>query len=297
VKFVIVGLGSIGKRHQQNLQKLGQITVPCHRNDNLSKILRQENPDGVLICNPTSQHLSPALTAAKLGLPVFVEKPLSHNLDGVDQLLLLVKQKKLILQVGYDLRFEPNLQHIKKQLDDLEIGKPLQAKIVCASYLPDWRPGTDYRKSYSAKQDLGGGVLLDLSHEIDYADWFFGKAKSVEAKIQWSPELEIETEAFADLIIKFESGTVAEIHLDYLSKEYIRNCEIIGEKGKLSWNFAKIRASGWNTNEMYIKEIKNFIGAIQGKEKTLVTGEAGKQVLLIVAAAHKSSLEKRIIEL
>ncbi|MFC1626952.1 Gfo/Idh/MocA family protein [Patescibacteria group bacterium] len=297
MRFIIIGLGSIGKRHKKNLLSLGHEVIPCHRDDNLEKLLSKNKSDGALICNPTSLHIKTAITTAKAGVNIFLEKPISHNLKGVDELLKLVKKKNLVLMVGYNLRFEPNLAKIKDQLDQQFIGKVKSAKIFVGSYLPDWHLDEDYRQSYSAKKSLGGGVLLDLSHEIDYAIWLFGRAKTIKAKVEVVPKLEIETEGLAELKVKFKSGVTADIHLDYVSRKYKRNLKITGEKGYLQWDYAAIKDSGWDKDEMYIKEVENFIQAVKGKEKPLVTGEEAKHVLEIVEAAKKSSKTGKVIVL
>jgi predicted dehydrogenase len=295
VKFVIVGLGSIGKRHQKNLNFLGHTTVICHKNDSLKLILDESQPDGVFICNPTSQHLATAMTVATAGYSMLLEKPISHNLEGIDELIQVVKQKDLVVQVGYNFRFEPELVSLKHKM--AQIGQIKAVKIISSSYLPDWRPGTDYRQNYAAKKELGGGVLLDLSHEIDYAVWLFGKVKQVSAKLQKSEELDIETEAVADLTLEHESKVTSQVHLDYVTKGYIRNCQITGEKGKLRWDFAKIKNSDWDINEMYVDEVKHFIEAIMGKVKPMPTLEEGKHVLEICEASRKSSKTEKIVEL
>jgi len=293
MKFAIVGLGSIGKRHKKNLELLGHQIIPCHRNDNLEKLLKPEKADGVLVCNPTALHIPTALVAVEIGCHIFIEKPISHNLDGVDKLLKLVKNKKLVLQVGHEMRLHPGIIKLKQQLDKKVIGKVYSARIEAGQYLPDWRPGQDYKKSYSAKKELGGGVLLDLSHEIDYAVWFFGRAKKVLAMIKKVPELEIETEALVEMLIEFKSGVIAEIHLDYLQRQYRRSCQIIGSQGNLFWEDKP--AKNFDPNQPYVEEIKNFVAAIKGEEKPKGNGEENKHVLEIIMAAKKSAkLEKTI---
>lgn len=295
MKFVIVGLGSIGKRHQKNLQMLGHETIECHRGDDLKQLLDQNKPDGVLICNPTSMHLPITMMVVKSGYPIFIEKPVSHNLKGVDELIQEVHQQNLVAQVGYNFRFEPELISLKQKI--IRIGQIKSVKIISSSYLPDWRPETDYRQNYTAKKEMGGGVLLDLSHEIDYAVWLFGKVKNLSAKLQKSERLDIETEAVADLALKHESDITSQIHLDYVTKGYIRNCQITGEKGNLRWDFAKIKNSGWDVNEMYVDEVKHFIRAVKNEVKPMPTIEEGKHVIEICEAAIESSNSDRIIEL
>ncbi|MDZ7587018.1 MAG: Gfo/Idh/MocA family oxidoreductase [Patescibacteria group bacterium] len=262
MKLVIIGLGSIGKKHKQNLELLGHEIVPSF-----------ENVDGALVCNPTALHLETALKFTNLKMPVFIEKPLSHNLNGLDQL-------KGNILVGYCLRFNESLRKFKNNIPQKGIKS---VKIVCQSWLPDWHPQTDYRQSYSAKKELGGGVLLDLSHEIDYSLWFFGPVKKVSARLQMSPELEIETEAIADLELEFISGIKADIHLSYASHQPARFCEIKTNNKTLLWNFK-------SNNKMYLEEMKHFIKVIQGKEKPLVTVTDGINVLKVIETAKINQL-------
>lgn len=276
MKFVIVGLGSIGKRHQKNLETLGHKVIPAHHQDNLKKIIADQKPNGVLVCTPTSQHLLPAHIALAADLPVFIEKPLSHNLDGVDEL------KGKIL-VGYCLRFDQSLNQFKTKIDALNKSEIRSVKIVCSSWLPDWHPGTDYTQSYSAKKDLGGGVLLDLSHEIDYALWFFGPTKKVTAKLKQSPEINIETESIADLNLEFLSGVKAAIHLSYASRQPDRYCEVVTETETLRWDFIA-------NNDMYVEEMEHFIKVCQNKEQPLITLAEGRNVLEVIETAKINQL-------
>lgn len=257
MKLVIVGLGFIGKRHKKNLELLGHEVVPSF-----------EKADGSLVCNPTALHLETALKFTRLGMPVFIEKPLSHNLNGIEQL-------KGNILIGYCLRFDHSLREFKQKISQAKIQS---VKIVCQSWLPDWHPKTDYRQSYSAKKELGGGVLLDLSHEIDYALWFFGPVKTVKAKLQMAPELQIETEAIADLELEFVSGIKAKIHLSYASRQPARFCEIKTSNQVLRWDFQP-------NNEMYLEEMKHFINVVNKKETPLVTVADGRRVLEVIETA------------
>ena len=281
MKFIIVGLGSIGQRHQKILTDLGHEVIPCHQNDDLKSLIATNHPNGILICNPTSLHLKTAKMA--VGLPLLIEKPLSDNLDGITPL-----QGKIL--VAYCLRFQPGLIQIKEQLKSGVIGKIKTAEIVCSTYLPDWHPGSDHTQSYSAKKELGGGVLLDLSHEIDYAVWWFGRAKSVSAKLHTAPELHIETEAVADLNIEFVSGVKAKIHLDYVTKPVKRYCLIQGTKGSLKWHYP-------GPENMYLDEIKHFVEVCQGKTKPLIPLTDAVHILEIIEAAKKSSKTGKKIRL
>jgi len=287
MKFVIVGLGNIGKTHQQSLKSLGHKVIPCHRNDNLKKILKENKPDGVLVCNLNNLHTIAGLTAIKAGYPVFMEKPLADKIEGVKQLIDLAERKKLILQMGYVLRFEQGLKKIKQSLDKNLAGKIYSARIEVGSYLPNWHPHLDYRKRYNARKDLGGGVIGDLSHEIDYAYWFFGKVKKVMGMVKHIPELKIETESLAAILMEHRSGVISEIHLDYLQKEYSRNLKIIGSEKNLYWQYQKSNPE--KTKIKFHDQMKNFIKAIKGKEKPKITGKDGLHVLKIIEAIKKSN--------
>jgi predicted dehydrogenase len=297
MKFVVVGLGSIGSRHKKNLLNLGHEVVDCHRNDDLEQLIRKEKPEGVFVCTPTSLHLEPATIALRNDCHVFLEKPISHNLEGVDKLLEEAKVKSKLLMVGYQLRFEKNLKKIREQLEKNKLGRIYSARVVAGSYLPDWRPGVDYRENYGARKDLGGGVLLDLSHEIDYVVWLLGKVKKVFGIVKQVPELKIETEAIAEMILEHQSGAISSIHLDYASRDYIRNCQIIGEKGNLNWDFGKLEQSGFDKNQMYVDEVKHFIEVIEGKDKLLITSAEARHVLEIVEVAKESSKKGKVVKL
>lgn len=277
MKFLIVGLGSVGKRHKKNLERLRHKVFVCHHNENPAKKIDQINPEAVVITSPTAFHLPQALIAARKKKHIFVEKPLSHNLKEVNTLLKLCQKNKTILQVGYQMRFHPKLINLKKSIDSGKIGKIYGARIEAGQNLADWHPGIDYSKSYSALKKLGGGVVLDLSHEIDYACWFFGKIKKVKAIVKKISDLKIETEDLAEILLEFDSGVVCSIHLDYLQRSYRRTCQLIGSKGNLYWkDKQKI-----DRNLPYLAEMKNFIRSIQGKGKPVVDGKQAREVLKV----------------
>lgn len=260
MKFFIFGHGSIGIKHQKNLIGLG------HEETN-----EETAADGFLICNPTSVHVETALKLLRYQKPIFIEKPLSHNLVNTNKLT-----GKIL--IGYCLRFDQSLRSFKQKLDKLDQSKIKSVRIVCNSWLPNWRPGKDYRETYSAKKNLGGGALLDLSHEIDYALWFFGPIKKITARLQQSPKLDIETEAIADLNLEFKSGIKAEIHLSYAGRKNERYCEVIIDSQTLRWDYQP-------NNEMYVSEIKHFIAICQSKAEPLITVADGRNVLKIIETA------------
>jgi predicted dehydrogenase len=329
MRLLVVGCGSIGKRHIRNLKalKAGEIIAhdlqPERRHEvereyevkaysDLKEALAQK-PDVALICTPTSHHIPPALSAARHGCHLFIEKPLSHSLDGVDELLHIVAEKGLITLVGCNMRFHPGIAKIKKLLENEAIGKVLCARVQAGQYLPDWHPGEDYRQGYSAKMSLGGGVILDDIHEIDYISWLLGEVSQIVCFSGKLSSLEIDTEDTAEILLWFKSGAIGEVHLDYTQRTYSRSCHIIGEEGTILWDFNdkqvkmySARTEEWqpfpeepdyDINQMYIEEMQHFIDCIEGKDTPMSDLTQAKRVLEIALAAKKSAQTGKIIKL
>jgi len=319
--FLVVGCGSIGKRHIRNLRTLrvagiiAQDEQPerCHEVEqeygvkayNKVEEALAEKPDVALICTPTSRHMPPALTAARSGCHLFIEKPLSHCLDNVNELLEIVAQKNLVTLVGCNMRFHPGIAMMKELLDNRGVGRVICARVQSGQYLPDWHPWEDYRQGYSANEFLGGGVILDGIHEIDYITWLLGEVSQVFCISGKLSSLEIDTEDTAEILLQFRSGPIAEVHLDYIQRSYSRSCQIIGEEGTILWDFGQrqvrfysAQTGRWKTfkqkhrydaNTMYIDEMKHFLQCIDGKTKPTQDINHGKTVLEIALRAKESA--------
>ena len=216
VRVLIAGLGSIGRRHLRNLLRLGVDDILLYRTrpdppeeapelpvfTDLSLALAAR-PDVVIVSNPTSHHLRVAVPAAEAGCHLFIEKPLSHSWAGVDELLATVRRRGLITLMGFDLRFDPGLRTIRGLLADGRIGRVVGVQAQVGQYLPDWHPWEDYRRGVSARVEAGGGVILDLIHELDYLTWLLGPASSVACFADRVSGLEIETEDTAAMLLRF----------------------------------------------------------------------------------------------
>ena len=320
MKIIVVGCGSIGERHIRNLKRLSvdeivacdtnpeRLTVMKEKYDiqetymELQKAMDQEI-DAVLVCTPPSTHIPVALKAIDYKAHVFIEKPMSNNLDGVDELIKRASKNELIICVGYNFRFHQGLKLVKDMVDRGEIGKILSARAEFGQYLPDWRPWQDYTQSYTAKKNLGGGIILDGSHEIDYMRWLLGDIEQIFCFAGNISNLEVETEDVAEILLKFKSGAIAEIHLDFVRHDYSRTCEIISEKGTIKWSyqdgFVKVYsmdAKKWKTfnikadpNDMYMQEMQHFLRCIDGLSVPLIDAIQGKRVLEIALAAKESN--------
>ncbi len=230
MNILFCGLGSIGKRHARLIKeihpsynlfacrtKLGQekVDLPIKEYTDWDKIFQNEKIDITFITNPTYLHVDTALKCAEKNLALFIEKPISHNLKNIEKLNNAIKKKNLFTYIGYNLRFHPVIKHLKREIE--RNSHPFYFRVICASYLPNWRPHQDYRINYSARKEKGGGVLLELSHELDYINWLFGDIKNITGSHGKISELEINSEDYTDLQITCASKTRGTLHLNYFS--------------------------------------------------------------------------------
>lgn len=315
VKIVVVGVGSIGSRHINNLLSLGFMDIELvtkrsifpetwprfKTHDSVQNAVKSKSFTHALICTPTAQHIKDLQEVIKFEInSIFLEKPISHNAEGLDDIVRnLGKDQKIWL--GYDLRFDPGLLLVKSLIQEGKIGRILSVNAFVGQFLPNWRPHEDYRKGSSALKAKGGGVLLDLVHEFDYLYWLLGKVKSIASLYQNTGVLEIETEDMADVLLSFESGIQGSLHLDYHQRKLIRYCIFTGSKGSIKWDLSEKKVSLTLENEQsriwdFSKEERNnrFIQIMESfmglKEKNpLATFEEGIESLKMVLAAKKSS--------
>ena len=319
MKFLICGLGSIGRRHLRNLKQLGEEEIILYRTGQstlpdeelaayktfakLDEALAQK-PDGVIISNPSALHMPVALAAARAGTHLLIEKPVSHNLEGIAELSMVLKQQGRRALVGFHFRQHPVLKEIKAELESGTLGKPLSTSVHWGEYLPGWHPYEDYRKAYAGRADLGGGVTLTLSHPIDYLRWLFGEVEAVSATLSKLSELEIDVEDNAEITLQFTEGAIGQLHLDYYQRPTRHTLEIRCAEGTIDWDnssgTAKIyQAStdscreftlpeGYERNDLFLAEMRHFIEVIQGAMPvcSLEDGAAALQIALI---AHNSS--------
>jgi predicted dehydrogenase len=326
MKMLVVGCGSIGRRHIKNILSLGHGAVGVDLNaeyrgwveqnlgikayGGVKEAIDAERPHACLVCTPPSTHITIANLAIENGLHAFIEKPLSNSLDGIEKLIEKAKKKNLKIAVGYNLRFNKGVRKVRELLDSGAIGKPLHARIIVAQYLPDWRPWQDYRKSYSSSRKMGGGVLLDCSHELDYARWLLGEPEYVTCVAKKVSDLEVDTEDTADIILEMKSGAVANIHMDFVRLGYKRGCEIAGEKGNIEFIFGeKVELFSGETketklfdvkgdlNETYVEELKHFIYCIERGKAPLVDAEEGKRTLQLALKAKEAAEKRKAVKI
>ena len=253
MRILLTGLGSIGRRHTRLLQESTRnIELIAYRSrasetgngfgipeyTQLQDAL-EADPDIAFITNPTHKHIETAMRCAKAGCDLFVEKPLSHDLNRVDKLISITEERDIVTCVGCQLRFDPVLNAAQERLQGDDLGSTISFCATAGSYLPEWRPDSDYRDSYSADPDRGGGVVLDLIHEIDYAHWLFGPLECTASEIEYTDTLDIESEAIAEAIVKGPDNCLGSIHLDYCRRQPRRTLEVICERGTIIANLEK----------------------------------------------------------
>jgi predicted dehydrogenase len=317
-KILIVGFGSIGKRHYNNLKTIGYENISIVRsgkgsikagmNDDdkiyydLDEALKTK-PEIVFITNPTSYHIDSALKAAEAGCHIFIEKPVSNSFNKCDKLLAIIEEKKLITMVGFQFRYHPLLLGLKSMINESELGDIFYVNSFYGEYLPDWHPWEDYKVSYSAKDDLGGGVILTLSHPIDYLLWLFGEIDKIQSLYKKSKLLKTNVpDDIADINILFKSGQIGHVHLDYVRRPPAHFLEVFGEKKSVKIDFlngvmrtiskkGKIKEkfvnSSYSRNDMYLSELKHFFNSINLNIKTDISLEHGLKSLEVCLLAKE----------
>jgi len=326
MKFLIAGFGSIGRRHFHNLVALGQddiLFLRSHRSTledeeiaaypvetDLQAALAHE-PDAVIVSNPTALHLDVAIPAAEAGCHLMLEKPISHSMRRLDLLQDAVERGGGQVLVGFQFRYHPQLRQMAAFLDDGAVGRPVAARVHWGEYLPAWHPWEDYRKGYSARKDLGGGVILTLSHPLDYLRWLLGDVDALWAFTSQAEPLEIEVESIAEIGLKFDNGVLGSVHLDYVQRPHSHRLEIVGTGGTIRWDYVRgelslfrAEAEQWQScplpddferNDLFREEMAHFLAVARGEAAPLCTLEDGIWAQKLAMAAHDSSASGRII--
>lgn len=317
MRVAVLGQGSIGRRHAGNLLDLGHDVVAWDPVagvlDGVTSAMSPEAAlaaaDAAVVASPSSDHAAQARLALEHGCHVLVEKPLALTAQEIPPLADLADERGLVLGVAMNLRFHPAVIALHDAVTSGAIGRPLVARAWFGSWLPGWRPGTDYRQSYSARRDLGGGVLLDAIHEIDYLTWILGPVASVAAKLTTVSDLEIDVEDLAQLQLTWASGTEGVLSLDYLDRSYDRGCRIIGSEGTTSWSWSDGRvlvaaASGEtvvttvpaDVTSTYPAEIEAFLADAIGTGRPATTADAALHATQVVEAARRSNETQRRVD-
>jgi len=318
--ILIAGLGSIGRRHLDNLRSLGCSRFVLYRTyqSTMSDVdvgdalvtgdwqeALSHRPKIAIVANPTARHLDVALAAAEAGCHLFIEKPLSHSLDRCDQLAEIVARNRLVTMIGCQFRFHPLLVSLRQQVGAGRIGKVLGARAEWGEYLPDWHPWEDHRQSYSARTDLGGGAILTLIHPLDYMVWLFGAVERTHASIGRVPSLQTAAEDdWAEITMEFSSGVIGQVHLDYVQKPAVHTLHVWGDGGRVVWNQhdgtldwqdtaggsdCQRVPEGFERNTMFLDEMREFLDAVRHRRASPIPLEAGIAALDIALRAKQDA--------
>lgn len=343
MKILIAGLGSIGQRHVRNLRTLlgDRVELLAYRVRGLDGVITEgmaiepgssvtakygvtpfdcldtalaARPDAVFVCNPTSAHLATALAAVRAGCHVFIEKPLSHSIDGIDELLAAADAAQRVVAVGYQMRWHPALVRTRELLEQRALGRILWVRAEMGEYLPDAHPYEDYRTSYAARADLGGGVLRCYIHEFDYLCWLFGRPRRVFAVGGRLGQLEIDVEDTALTTLEVEVDgrpVVMQTQHSFLQRPASRRCEIVGEDGTIRIEFmaAAMTVEGprglveqhaiadWPRNQLFVDELRGFLAALAGDRTAIVPAAEAVTSLRVALAARQSLATGQVVSL
>jgi len=331
MKFLIAGLGSIGRRHFRNLISLGEKDIVLLRTrkatlsddelagypveTDLQAALEKHKPDAVVVANPTSMHLDVAIPAAEAGCHILLEKPVSHSLERLDILQKTAEKHGSKILVGFQFRYHPTLNQARKLIQAGELGKVLTVHAHWGEYLPQWHPWEDYRQSYAARADLGGGVIITLTHPLDYVRYLLGDVDSLWSFNGHISPLEIDVEDVAEIGLKFVDGAVGGVHLNYFQRPPVHRLEIVGTQGTLRWDNAdgilhlhRLPAAfssysdappaavsesfsppeGFERNQLFLVQTRYFLEVVRGESEPVCSLEDGIQALRLALAAYRS---------
>jgi len=338
MKFLIAGLGSIGRRHFRNLIALGEKDIILLRTrkgtlpddelagypveTDLREALEEHNPDAVIVANPTSMHLDIAIPAAEAGCHILLEKPVSHSIERLNVLQNTAKQSGSRILVGFQFRYHPTLNKARELIQSNTVGKVLTIHAQWGEYLPQWHPWEDYRQSYAARADLGGGAIVTLAHPLDYLRFLFGEVESLWSFNGHISPLEIDVDDVAEIGLKFASGAVGGVHLNYFQRPPVHRLEIVGTKGTLRWDnengilqLYKIPIAfgsyadpppasvtetfsppeGFERNQLFVAQTRHFIEVVRGESEPVCSLDDGVMALRLALAAYESQKTGRRI--
>ncbi len=340
MKLLIAGLGSIGRRHFRNLIALGEKDIVLLRTrkatlpddelagyyveTDLEEALKKHKPDAVIVANPTSMHLDVAIPAAEAGCHILLEKPVSHSLDRLDSLQKIAQKSGSKILVGFQFRYHPTLNQARELIQSNALGKILTVHAHWGEYLPQWHPWEDYRQSYAARADLGGGVIVTLTHPLDYLRYLLGEVETLWSFNGHISPLEMDVEDVAEIGIKITSGAVGGVHVNYFQRPPVHRLEIVGTNGTLRWDNAdgilhlhKVPApfgtysdappapfiesflppKGFERNQLFVAQTRHFIETVRGEKEPVCSLEDGIKALQLALAAHESQKTGHVVKL
>lgn len=324
--ILIIGSGSVGKRHARNFSALG-CRISCmdprvDRNVELAtetpidkaftsveEALAASKFDGAIICSPPHAHVLQTEACLEAYLPVLLEKPVCQDLAGARYLVEAAKRLGVPVLLGYTWRWWPPLGRVRALLAERAVGTLRHVRFVMSAHLADWHPWERYQDFFMAQRELGGGALLDESHWTDLACWMFGEPEAVNARIEKLSDLEIDTDDNVDMLLIYPNGLRVSLHLDLYGRPHEKSITFVGETGTIRWSADPNQVAvghgitGWNytdlfeceRNEMFVAMAQEFIKVLSGERSMYCTLDDGVTVLRVIEAARKSSAEGRTV--
>jgi predicted dehydrogenase len=273
-----------------------------------------QKPDAVFICNPSSLHMPLAMKAARAGCHLFIEKPLSHKYEQIDELMAIAKERNIKVVVGYQMRYHPCILRLRSLIQEQAIGRVLSVRAEVGEYLPGWHTYEDYRTTYGSQRELGGGAVLSQIHELDYLYWLFGLPRRVFALGGHLSSLEINVEDTVEILMEYYTDGYllpVSLHQDFLQRPPSRTCQVIGDSGKILMDLRaqslnvfdgsgkQVESTyfeGFERNQLFLNELKDFLECLQGKQTPLVSLQEGAQSLRMALAAKESLATGKVVE-
>ncbi len=332
MKILIAGLGSIGRRHFRNLVALGETDLVLYRTNlatlpddelagypvetDLVSALKKHKPQAVIVSNPTALHMHVAIPSAQAGCAILLEKPIAENMEKVNILRETAAQSGSPILVGFQFRYHPTINKARELIAAGMLGKVLSAHAHWGEYLPNWHPWEDYRQSYAARADLGGGVIVTLTHPLDYLRYLLGEIEEI-----WSFNGHISTlelsgvEDVAEIGLRFASGAIGGVHVNYFQRPPVHRLEIIGTAGTLRWDnadgvlihyqmpdpFGIISAQpapaletrtllpeGFDRNHLFVAQMQHFLQVARREARPICSLQDGIRALDLALAARQT---------
>lgn len=320
MRFAVLGLGSAGSRHASLLHELGHDVVGFDADEGRagpSGVARASAvadaiaaTEAVVVASPSALHAEQALAAIAAQRHVLVEKPLSTSLADARAVADAAAAAGVVCGVAMNLRFHPGVVRVRELLAAGALGEPLIAQASMGFALPLWRPGTDYRASYSARADLGGGILWDAIHELDYLAWLLGPVHEVSGALGRVSDLELDVEDTAMAILRFASGAMATLDLNFVEAAYRRGCVVAGSRATARWDWTAgtvtVRREGEadrvedvasDVADTYRAELEDFAAAIGGGRPPRAPVDDGVEAVRVAEAIRRSAFEGRVVGL
>jgi predicted dehydrogenase len=311
MNVAVLGLGSAGARHARNLLELGHevvgfdpapapTPVGVRRVDSLEGAIAAA--EAVVVASPSSLHAPQAVAALDAGRHVLVEKPLAMTVAEAEQVVVTAERAKVVCGVAMNLRFHPGVLALRRLLDEGALGTILLVQASFGYDLRLWRPDSDYRRGYSARADLGGGIVFDAIHELDYLLWLLGPIATVSAELAHLSDLEIDVEDVAVAIFRFDSGVIGTADLNFFEPAYRRGCVLVGAQAVARWDWRqevvtlsgpgqsdRVVDVGGDLAKTYSAELADFLDAVESSREPRASAAEGLEAVRVADAIMRSS--------